>query len=82
MPTRTPTLVGPPSRDDVMTSALPRPPIVPMDDAVTSALLDRESVLIDLPYSNYTVQRSSDNVSFFDSTNTVINVKNCSLYTS
>ena len=56
MPTRSPTLVGPP----------------PSDDAVTSALLDRHSVLTDLAYSDYTVQRSSDNVSFLDRTNTVM----------
>ena len=50
------TLVGPPSRDDQL----------------TSALFDRHSVLTDLAYSDYTVQRSSENVSFLDRSNTVM----------
>ena len=58
--------------DHAMTSAVPHPPTVPRDDAVTSALSDRESVLIDLPFRNYIVQYSSDNVSFLDSTKTIM----------
>ena len=62
--------------DDVLISALPRPLILvgppSRDDQLTSALFDRHSVLTDLAYSDYTVQHSSDNVSFLDRTNTVM----------
>ena len=46
MPTRSPTLVGPPPSDDVVTSALPRPPAAPGD----------------LPSVDYTMQRVADRV--------------------
>jgi len=62
--------------DDVLISALPRPLILvgppSRDDQLTSALFDTHSVLTDLAYSDYTVQRSSENVSFLDRTNTVM----------
>ena len=65
MPTRSPTLVGPP----------------PSDDVVTSALLDTHSVLTDSAYSDYIVQRSSDNVSFLDTTNTIMSQRTDQLFT-
>jgi len=62
MPTRTPTLVGPPSRDDVVTSALPRPPIVPVDDVVTSALPRPPAVPGSGPFIDNAMQRPVDRV--------------------
>ena len=51
-PTHTTTRVRPPSTDDVMTSALPRPPTVPMDDVLTSALFDSHGALTDQAYTH------------------------------
>ena len=45
---RPPSLVGPPSREDVVTSALPHPPIMPVDDVLMSAL-PRPSTLVGPP---------------------------------
>ena len=60
MPTRTPTLVGPPSREDVVTSALPHPPIVPVDDVLISALPRPPSAPADFAYN--TMHRPADGV--------------------
>jgi len=52
MPPRKPTFLDPPARHDALTSALPRPPILPMHDAVTSALFDGHGMLTEQAYTH------------------------------